>query len=342
MTIRALALLSALAIAPAHATLHGFDIPGGGHEDGHGTYVNSIDFSGDVTGNVMDDSGKSLGFFRHADGTVEVYSAVSDAETHGIDMSDTMQTGYYVGTDGHNHGYMRGFGGTITVFDPRHSSGTQAISINAHGDIAGQYTDTKQGGLMLGFLRTAKGGFKTFNPGTGNTATFVTGINKDKSVVGFWFDGSSAMHGFLRTGDGTIAPVDIEGAGSGALQGTQIESINDRGDLAGFYTDGSNHRHGFLRERDGTVTTFDAAEGANTVVAAVNFNRQVAGYYVDASGVAHGFVRGRHGKIKSFDAPGAALEAGRGTFVSDININGAVSGEVYDHQFGAHGFEGTP
>src|SRR6185312_8977603 len=189
------------------------------------------------------------------------------------------------------------------------------------------------------------GRFQIFDgsPDAQTFGTFVTGLNASGRVTGFWFDNASAMHGFLRLKNGTMTvQLDIEGAGTGALQGTQPEAINVLNDIAGFYTDGTGKRHGFLRFLDGSVDAFDAPGAVNTLVASINRNRQVAGYYTDASGIAHGFVRNKNGHFKTFDAPGAALEASRGTFVGDLNDFGAVSGEVYDHQFGAHGFAGVP
>lgn len=345
MRTLAIAFLAAFAAAPAQATLVAFDIPGGGSQNGHGTYVNGVNISGDVTGNVIDDSGQSSGFVRDADGTVTVFTGAANADTHAIDIAGSTVNGYYTGADGHNHGFIHFLDGTITTFDPKHSTGTQSIATNRGHDIAGQFTDSSRGGLQRGFLRKARSGrFETFdgNPTARTFGTFVTGLSNTPNIVGFWFDASSAMHGFWRARNGFIVPIDIDGAGTGALQGTQPESVNLGGDIAGFYTDGSGKRHGFLRTRTGTVETFDAPGAVTTVVASINRDRKIAGYFIDASGIAHGFVRSRHGNFKVFDAPGAALEPSRGTFVSDINEFGAVSGEVYDHQFGAHGFEGTP
>jgi hypothetical protein len=97
-----------------------------------------------------------------------------------------------------------------------------------------------------------------------------------------------------------------------------------------------------LRHSDGTVETFDAPGAKNTIVASINVHREVAGYYTDASNIAHGFIRKASGKFKTFDAPQASPQPGRGTFVSDLNDAGTVTGEVFDVEFGAHGYTGNP
>src|SRR5262249_54739944 len=151
------------AAMPAHATLHGFDIPGGGTQNGHGTYVNGINISGDVVGYVVNDSGQASGFMRNATGTFTVFTGPENADTHAVDIHGGTMTGYFPGGDSHNHGYIRHLEGDFTIFDPRHSQGTQAISINKHEGIAGQYSDSKESGLQRGFLRKPNGSFEAFD-----------------------------------------------------------------------------------------------------------------------------------------------------------------------------------
>ncbi len=117
MITRTLAVLALLGAVPAHATLHGFDAPGGGDEDGKGTYVNGINIEGDVTGNVISPGGQSSGFVRGADGTITVFTAATGADTHAIDIRGLTAVGYYLGDDARNHGFFRTLDGTVTTFD---------------------------------------------------------------------------------------------------------------------------------------------------------------------------------------------------------------------------------
>jgi hypothetical protein len=79
----------------------------------------------------------------------------------------------------------------------------------------------------------------------------------------------------------------------------------------------------------------------------------VAGFYLDPSNVYHGYVRARDGSITTFDAPGAGTAAGaafcgffsgtcQGTYVSGINLAGAIIGWDNDANFFAHGFVRAP
>ena len=78
-------------------------------------------------------------------------------------------TGYYVDSAGTNHGFIY-TGGNYTSFDvpgaaaTGHSglsSGTVPVSIDAHGDIVGSYTDSNQ--IKHGFVRSASGTITTFD-----------------------------------------------------------------------------------------------------------------------------------------------------------------------------------
>jgi hypothetical protein len=200
-------LLLAFAATPAYAGFTSFDAPGGGTEDGKGTYVNASEPGGIVTGNVISAAGATSGFTRLPDGQLVVFNAAEGADTHAIDINlGAAQTGYYIGSDAHLHGFVRTLNGDVTSFDPKDSAGTQAISINRGGDIAGQFT--RPGGVQHGFLRKKSGKIAVFdgNADADTFGTFVTGVNANKIIAGYWFDGSSAMHGFLRLPDGTLVP----------------------------------------------------------------------------------------------------------------------------------------
>ena len=60
--------------------------------------------------------------------------------------------GYYYGSDGLAHGFVRASDGKVKTFDPKGSTGTFANFINGKGEVVGFYTDTS--GNYHGFLRT--------------------------------------------------------------------------------------------------------------------------------------------------------------------------------------------
>jgi len=63
-----------------------------------------------------------------------------------------------------------------------------------------------------------------FDP-PGSTFTLPTGINASKWITGWYNDSGSYAHSFLRTPDGTITTIDVQGA----TCGTSAYSINRSG-----------------------------------------------------------------------------------------------------------------
>jgi hypothetical protein len=187
-------------------------------------------------------------------------------------------------------------------------------------------------------------------PGAGTGAgqgTFGVAIIATGTIMGYYIDGSSVAHGFLRSRGGTFTTFDAPGAGTGAGQGTFPNSIIPVGAVAGNYIDASGVNHGFLRSRDGTFTTIDVTgagtgPGQGTQAGNINPMGTIAGLYLDASNVFHGFVRAPDGAITTFDAPGAdTTDAFFGTtpdFTSGLNQAGAVSGDYLDSNIVFHGF----
>jgi uncharacterized membrane protein len=88
---------------------------------------------------------------------------------------------YYSDFAGHNHGFVRNPGGTITIFDPPESQGTTAFSINEKGAITGSFTDTL--GRSHAYIRDPEGNFTTFDP-PGSISTGAVSINAGGAVTG--------------------------------------------------------------------------------------------------------------------------------------------------------------
>jgi hypothetical protein len=179
----------------------------------------------------------------------------------------------------------------------------------------------------------------TFDP-VGSVATSPQSINPRGEITGFYYDASS-IHGFLRSGDGTITTFDAPGAGTG---GTYASSINPAGAIAGYYYDTNKVTHGFVRGADGTITTFDAP-GAGIAFSSpipslsINPAGAITGYYYN-SGVIHGFVRAPDNTITTFDPPGAGTGFSQGTLSLSINPAGATTGFYWDASklYGIHSF----
>jgi len=155
----------------------------------------------------------------------------------------------------------------------------------------------------------------------------------------------------------TITLFNVQGAGTGAGQGTFGLPIDSAGLIAGVFTDANNVYHGFLRYRDGGIVTFDApgvgggpgAPGCGliyscpgTVPYSINTQNDITGYYTDDNNAYHGFLRYHDGSIVTLDVPGAGTGSGQGTQPENINSNGAIAGEYSDSNGVWHGFLGNP
>lgn len=100
-----------------------------------------------------------------------------------------------------------------------------------------------------------------------------------------------------------------------------------------------------------SIVSFDAP-GADlnpgdyngTYPSGINAWGVIAGAYQSADTVLHGFLRSPGGESISFQAPGADTTAGsyNGTYPSNINDLGAITGSYYDANGFSHGFLRSP
>jgi hypothetical protein len=139
-------------------------------------------------------------------------------------------------------------------------------------------------------------------------------------IAGFYDDGTSGEHGFVRDASGNYTAIDVAGAGTRTNQGTKPIAVNVNGEIAGSYTDASFNVHGFLRDAAGTITTFDVPGSTSTVVLGFNNNGDAAGYAA-ISNTATGFIPQADGTFITFSAPGAMS-----TLANSINDSGYVCG----------------
>ena len=300
-----------------------FDAPGADTtpNDFNGTFPNSINDAGVITGFYYDVNGVSHGFVRSPEGSFTTFEVTFD----GVPSSSTTPialnlegavVGYASDQNGLFHGFLRRPNGTFvtwigpggcTTSNAAGCYGTGAFSINLFGTIAGSYED--------------------------NSGNFVG-------------------HGLIRRPQGKLIPFNAPGAGTGPYQGTGCPGcsvpLNQFGAVAGYYIDAKYVEHGYLRSPWGEITTFDAPPGAGSqgfncfsdCSLGLNDWGAITGSYVDASGTSHGFLRSPDGHIAPFDAPGADTTPGdfNGTFPISINDWGAVAGYYIDKQNVMHGF----
>jgi hypothetical protein len=185
-------------------------------------------------------------------------------------------------------------------------------------------------------------------PGAGKSqgqGTIGAAITDDGSIMGFYYDSNTVVHGFLRSPSGKFSKFDPPGS-----VGTFPNGMNSKLAIVGYYSDSNGVYHGFLRSPQGKLTTLDDPKAGNssgqgTVAGNINTSGEIVGYYLDSNTVYHGFVRTSAGKFASFDAPGAGTSQYQGTLAAitdGLTDAGAVAGTYSDSSSMSHGFLRAP
>lgn len=149
--------------------------------------------------------------------TINAPSGANLVNAQGVNDNGLI-VGFYVGTDGNDHGFMANTGGATT----------------------GTLTGTP---IADPTIPTVAG-----EPGATFVFSQVLSINDQGIAVGYYGDSTTSQHGFLyntHTGHYMFLDDPAE-AFSGGVEITQITGINNMGDLTGFYSDASGVFHGFV------------------------------------------------------------------------------------------------
>jgi hypothetical protein len=279
-----------------------------------GTYPNSINESGSITGYYLGAAYAHHGFVRDPQGKITTFNLNGSLETYAtsINYGGTI-AGYYLDTSYVYHGYVRSPAGTITSFDPSGSVGTIAYSINYGGSIVGYYLDGSNG--SHGFVRDPEGNITTFDP-PGSVETVAYSINAAGAIAGWYYNATEVVQSFVRDPQGNITTFDPPGSVS-----TFAYGIGNSGAITGYYLDAISVAHGFVRHSKGAITAFDPEGSKGTFAYGVNQSGTITGYYLDANSVAHAFVRDPQGNITRLGASGTTA-----TYAYSINSSGAFAG----------------
>jgi hypothetical protein len=184
-----------------------------------------------------------------------------------------------------------------------------------------------------GFLRAASGKITPIKPMGAVTLTTAQAINAAGTIVGFYFNASSQLRGFLLRQNGSLTTFALP---PGAGNVFSASAINAKGAVTGYYFTGTLQSFrflGFLRETDGTLISI-AVPGAkaSTMPSGINAAGTIVGTY-RASGGSRGFVRTADGTLSTLDTAGAL-----DTFVTSINDAGTIAGSYVDDKNASHGF----
>jgi Bacterial Ig-like domain (group 3) len=292
-----------------------------------GTYVISINASGEVAGFYIDGVGAEHGFLRDASGTISTFEAPNAGSgpaqgtlVTGIDAAGDV-IGVYADATNAIHGFVRSAStDTITPIDaPGEGSatyqGTYPDAFDAAGDISGSFTD--ENNVVHGFILPAGGTITTYDaPGAAASdalrrAASVRLNSKLRQLgksYGLSLKPRRSNNPFmkLRSLLGSVGAVKTEGtgllngsgpnpSGTASFGDFVFNSVNASGEIAGIYTDGNYVFHGYLRATSGSITSIDdpnagTSEEQGTGSLAINASGMIAGTYVDSSSVLHGFL----------------------------------------------------
>jgi hypothetical protein len=359
------------------ATFTTFDVPGA-----IGTYPQSINNRGSITGYYYDSLGIRHGFLRTPDGSIISFDAPDAVTVYG-------EISFSGGTIPVSINDQESIRVAIAPFSAFHDSTTNlagqlvpsCITVTCgQGAITGYYPDSS--GRAHGFLRTPNGGFATIDVpsarGVEATATYPLSINNLGAITGHYLGSleglSGDAFGFVRARDGSFLPFAAFSGG----QETSGVSINASGAIAGIYVvlDGDvSIARGFLRASDGSITRFGAVPGTlqtlvDTYPRSINASKAITGSYLtkpspfsqantggtiagsfaSSSGSSwHGFLRTPDGHITTFDVRGAVgvgvvcpPESPSGTNPVSINASGMITGYYVDSSGFVHGFLRAP
>jgi hypothetical protein len=247
-----------------------------------------INDSGEIAGIYEDAIWVQRGFLRSSRGAITTFNPGGSA---GATVPTAInESGAIVGmystssTVPPAFGFVRYPYGGIVTFTISGSNYVNPQSINASGEIAGEYlyeSDSQLGG----FVRSVDGEIKTFDYEEG---IVPSGINNSGTLAG-WY-ATTAFHGFTRSSQGQLTTFDPPGTIV-----TQNISINRRGEVTGSYSATSSVagsrplNHGFLRTGSGSIFSFDPPGSTGTTPTGINDFGIVTGWYLNSTGQAMGF-----------------------------------------------------
>jgi hypothetical protein len=295
-----------------------FQAPGADTTAGsyNGTYPNSINDLGAITGGYYDANGFSHGFVRSPDGKFTTFDVPGAGGNDSVPIAINLEgaiVGYYKDPNYLVHAFLRSPDGRFTTWvapdacDSNASQGcfgTAANNINAFGFIVGGYEDNSVSFVHHNYVRSPDGKLKIIDApgagtgshqGTGCPGCFL-GFNQLGAIAGTYIDANSVQHGYLRSPNGKFTTFDAPGAGTDTYQGTGCPSscptsLNDLGDIMGTYIDANSVFHGYLRALQGKFVTVDPPGSVFTWSSGMNDPGAITGYYLDANNVYHGFLR---------------------------------------------------
>jgi probable HAF family extracellular repeat protein len=214
---------------------------------------------------------------------------------------------------------------TTTTIEHPGSIYTYAGSVNDYGIVAGFYhTDEHYNWGPSGSSILSRGyvfdGANFMDFSIPNVSTFLTGINNNGDLIGYYHTQNDSYHAFLYS-SGTLTSLDFPGA-----KDNFVSDINNSGQVLGSYSiDGITVKQYIYDSGHFTILDAQFPGAESTGFAGLNDNGDLVGSYSlansDSSYNSHGFIYS-NGDFIPVDHPGDP----NFTSLSDINNQGQALG----------------
>ncbi|WP_169975936.1 PEP-CTERM sorting domain-containing protein [Tautonia rosea] len=201
----------------------------------------AINATGQVAGTAQT-PGSSQAFLGSPGGSVQILGSLAgeSGKSQGLGIGDG---GVVVGVSDFGHGSRRAFrsngGGMVNLGTLSGGSWSEAVAINAGGEIAGH--GNREDGRTVAFRITSEGTFVELGSLEGGLSSRAYGINALGHVVGESVDWFGVRRAFVADDQGMHAVGTLPGGG-----GSVARAINDDGLITGHATDASGRDMAFL------------------------------------------------------------------------------------------------
>ena len=245
----------------------------------------------------------------------QVFSSIGTSVPEGINSWGTI-VGYVAETGNRSQGFARYSNGGANLYTAPNSTATTIMRRSGTGVNAGFYTP-KGTIYPKGFVASGSGFQSVVYPGA--TATYLTGINKWSSIVGYWMDINGFFHGF-ELQNGKFFPITYPHSYE-----TLPSDINDNGMIAGTYymtnpSGAPGPGQGFT-ELKGVYKAISMPNGDAIQLSDISNTGEIVGADVQGT-VARAFFY-KNGVFKFIAVPKASFTSANG-----VNLNNVIVGQA--------------
>lgn len=246
----------------------------------------------------------------------QIPSSTGTSVPEGMNSWGTI-VGYISQPSGSSQGFVRYSNGGTNIYAAPLSTSTTIMRRSGTGVNVGFYLPKGATYQDKGFVASGSSFQSIIYPSA--TATYLTGINKWGSIVGYWMDVNGFFHGF-ELQNGKFFPITYPGSYE-----TVPSAINDNGVIAGTYyntnpSGSPGPPHGFT-EQGGVYKTIFMNNGDAIQLSDINNTGEIVGADVQGT-VAQAFIY-KAGVFKFISVPNSTFTAANGISPAEVVVGNA-------------------